>query len=177
MLWRPTCWKLVRTSAKADTETNNATIWWDYSIQTDRKIKLNKSDITVIDKREKTYKLVDVKILAEKNVSVAEFEKVSKYKDLEIEVEKLWHMKTVTIPVVIGVLDMIKTGNEKHLQKIPWSPNLAEMPKNSPYRQCSYPKTNLISVKTNKTMNNWNNVESLYVLNIYSKGSWFESGP
>ena len=100
-----------------------------------------------------------MKILAEKNVSVAEFEKVSKYKDLEIEVEKLWHMKTVTIPVVIGVLDMIKTGNEKHLQKIPWSPNLAEMPKNSPYRYCSYPKTNLISVKTNKTMNNWNNVE------------------
>ena len=60
-----------------------------------------------------------MKILADKNVSVAEFEKVSKYKDLEIEIEKLWHMKTVTIPVVIGVLDMIKKGTEKHLEKIP----------------------------------------------------------
>ena len=64
--------------------------------------------MTVKNKREKTCKLIDVKIPADKNVSIAEFEKLSKYKDLEIEVEKLWHMKTVTIPVVIGALGMIK---------------------------------------------------------------------
>ena len=66
--------------------------------------------MTVKNKREKTCKLIDVKIPADKNVSIAEFEKLSKYKDLEIEVEKLWHMKTVTIPVVIGALGMIKKG-------------------------------------------------------------------
>ena len=38
-------------------------------------------------------------------------------------------MKTVTIPVVIGALDMIKKKTEKHLEKIPGSPNLAEMQK------------------------------------------------
>ena len=70
-----------------------------------------------------------MKIAADKNVSVAEFEELSKYKDLEIEVEKLWYMKTVTIPVVIGALVMIKKGTEKHLQKIPESPNLGEMEK------------------------------------------------
>ena len=64
--------------------------------------------MTVKNKREKTCKLIDVKIPADKNVSIAEFEKLSKYKDLEIEVEKLWHMKIVTIPVVIGALGMIK---------------------------------------------------------------------
>ena len=85
--------------------------------------------MTVKNKREKTCKLIDVKIPADKNVSIAEFEKLSKYKDLEIEVEKLWHMKTVTIPVVIGALSMIKKGTEKHLEKIPGSPNLAEMQK------------------------------------------------
>ena len=63
-----------------------------------------------------------MKIPEDKNVSVAEFEKLSKYKELEIEVEKLWHMKTVTIPAVIGALRMIKKGAEKH-------PNLAEMQK------------------------------------------------
>ena len=56
-----------------------------------------------------------MKIPADKNVSVAEFEKLSKYKDLEIKKEKLWHMKTVIIPVVIGALGMIKKGIEKHL--------------------------------------------------------------
>ena len=70
-----------------------------------------------------------MKIPANKNVSEAEFEKLSKYKDLEIEVEKLWHMKTVTIPVVIGALGMIKKGTEKHLEKIPGSLNLTEMQK------------------------------------------------
>ena len=69
--------------------TDNFTILWDYSIQTDRKVKANKQHITVKDKREKTCKLIDVKILADKNVSVVEFEKLSKYKDLEIGVEKL----------------------------------------------------------------------------------------
>ena len=74
---------------EAITETDNVTILCDYSIQTDRKIKANKPDITVKDKREKTCKLIDEKIHGGKNVSVAEFEKLSKYKALEIEVEKL----------------------------------------------------------------------------------------
>ena len=71
--------------------------------------------------------MIDVEIPADKNFSVAECENLSKNKDLEIEVEMLWHMKTVTIPVVIGALGMIKKGTEKHLEKIPGSPNLAEM--------------------------------------------------
>ena len=88
-----------------------------------------------------------MKIPADKNVSEAEFEKLSKYKDLEIEVERLWHMKTVTILVVIGTLGMIKKGTEKHLEKIPGSPNLAEMQNISTYRHYSYPKKNLVYVK------------------------------
>ena len=66
--------------------------------------KSNKSGITVKDKREKSCKLIDVRIPADKNLSVAEFEKLPKYTDLEIEVGKLWHMKTVTISVVSGGL-------------------------------------------------------------------------
>ena len=93
------------------------------------KSKANKLDITVKDKREETCKLIDVKISADENFSVAEFEKLSKYEDLEIEVEKLWNMKTVAIPVVIGALGMIKKGTEKHLEKISGSPNLYEMQK------------------------------------------------
>ena len=82
---------------EAATETD-VTILWNYSIQTVRKIKANKPGITVKDKREKTCKLVDVKIHADKNVSIAEFEKLSKYKNLDFEVEKLWHMKNCDNP-------------------------------------------------------------------------------
>ena len=41
------------------------------------------------------------------NVSHKIFEKPSKYKDLEIEVTKMRHLKTTTLPVVIGALGMV----------------------------------------------------------------------
>ena len=71
------------------TETESITILWDYSIQTYRRIKTNKSDITIKDREEKACRLINVKVPADKNVSVAEFEKLTKCKDLETEVEKL----------------------------------------------------------------------------------------
>ena len=70
-----------------------------------------------------------MKIPADKNVSVAEFEKLPKCKDLEMEVGKLQHMKTVTIPDVIRALGMIKKGTKKHLEQILGNLNLAEMQK------------------------------------------------
>ena len=39
-------------------------------------------------------------------------EKLSKCKDLEIEIERMWGMKATTIPVVIGALGLIKKGLE-----------------------------------------------------------------
>ena len=41
------------------------------------------------------------------NVSFKIFEKLSKYKDLEIEVTKMWHLKTTTLPIVIGALGIV----------------------------------------------------------------------
>ena len=69
-----------------------------------------------------------MKIPTVKNVSVTEFEKLSKCKDLEMEVKKLWHVKTVAIPVVIGALSVIKKSIEK-TSRIPGSLYLAEMQK------------------------------------------------
>ena len=45
-------------------------------------------------------------------------EKLSKYKDLELEMERMWGMKATTIPVVIGALGLIKKGLEKYIQQI-----------------------------------------------------------
>ena len=35
-------------------------------------------------------------------ISIKEYHKLSKYKDLEIEIEKMCHLKTTTIPVIVG---------------------------------------------------------------------------
>ena len=62
------------------------------------------------DKQEKSCLLIDMSIPTEKNTSVKVTEKLSKYKDLEIEIERMWGMKATTIPVVIGALGLIKKG-------------------------------------------------------------------
>ena len=67
----------------------------------DREIKANRPDIVVKRKDEKSCLLINVSIPADKNTAVKVVEKLSKYKDLEIEIQKMWGMKTTTVPVVI----------------------------------------------------------------------------
>ena len=47
------------------------------------------------------------------NISAKEFEKLSKYQDLEIAIAKMWKMKTKTIPVIAGAIGMIKKRTQK----------------------------------------------------------------
>ena len=58
------------------------------------------------------------------NVSVKEYNEISKYKDLEIEIEKMWHLKTTTMSVIMS---MIKKGADRHTNKILGSSSLYEM--------------------------------------------------
>ena len=91
------------------------TILWDFSIRTDRTIQANRSDIVIKHKQNKTCKLIDMSVPSDSNISAKEFEKLSKYKDLEIEIAKMWKMKTETIPVTVGALGMIKKGTQKYM--------------------------------------------------------------
>ena len=63
------------------------------------------------------------------NTSAKEFEELSKYKDLQIKVERMWQLKTSITPIVVGALGLVRKGTVKHLEKIPGKQNLAEMPK------------------------------------------------
>ena len=66
---------------------------------------------------------------SDSNISAKEFEKLSKYKNLEIEIAKMWKMKTKTILVIVGALDMIKKGIQKYVKEIPGNLYLAEIQK------------------------------------------------
>ena len=70
-------------------------------VNTDKEIKANRPDIIIKDKKEKTCIMIDMSIPSERNVPIKEVEKLSKYKDLEIEVTKMWEMKTSIVPIVI----------------------------------------------------------------------------
>ena len=44
--------------------------------------------------------LIDISVPSESNTSIKFTERLSNYKDLEIEVNRVWDMKTESIPVV-----------------------------------------------------------------------------
>ena len=67
------------------------------------------------------------------NISANEFQKLSKYKDLQTEVDRMWQLKTSITPVVVGVLELVKKGTAKHLEKILDKQKLSRDTKNSTY--------------------------------------------
>ncbi|XP_022790231.1 uncharacterized protein LOC111329731 [Stylophora pistillata] len=98
-------------------------------IQTDKKIKANRPDIVVKDKEERTYMLINMSIPTERNTPLKTAEKLSKYKDLGIEIEKTWGMKPTTVPVIIEVLGLVKKGIKTYIGKIPGNIRIVELQK------------------------------------------------
>ena len=47
-----------------------------------------------------------------------ELEKIRKYQDLKIEIERLWEKQATVVPVVIGSLGAIPRDLKKHLRTI-----------------------------------------------------------
>eukprot|EP00795_Rhopilema_esculentum_P010520 gene10520-19245_t len=91
-------------------DSENVTILRDFPVNTDRTIQANRPDIIIKDRKTRMCILIDMRVLTDRNISVKEFDKLSKYKDLEIEIQKMWNLKTITVPVIVGALGMIKKG-------------------------------------------------------------------
>jgi len=85
------------------------TILWNQQVQTDRTIPNNKPDIITRDNEKGTCMLIDVTISGDRNVIKIEAEKILKYKDLTIEIQRMWNVKTKVIPVIQGGSNMTGT--------------------------------------------------------------------
>jgi hypothetical protein len=48
-----------------------------------------------------------------------EAEKILKYKDLTMEIPRLWNVKTKVIPVIIGAIGTISKSFRKYVSSIP----------------------------------------------------------
>ena len=87
-------------------EPENATnigddiILWDMPIPTDKNVKSNRPDITIHDTKRKTCMFIDISVPVCCNVVNKEAEKIIKYRDLEIEVQKCWDLKKVDTVIV-----------------------------------------------------------------------------
>ena len=104
---------------KTVNENDSVAIVWDMPILIDRTIAANRPDIVLKNKENKTYLVIDITIPLDTNTSVKTTEKLIKYKDFEIEVERMWGLKTTTVLVVMGALGTIKKEMENYSNKIP----------------------------------------------------------
>ena len=95
----------------------NITIMWDMPVNTDRIITANRPDINVKDSMNSTCKLIDITVTSDRNIALKEIEKKSKYKDLELEIQRMWYMKTVLIPVVVGAFGTVKKEMVENIKK------------------------------------------------------------
>jgi hypothetical protein len=84
-------------------------------VHTDRTIPNNKPGIIIRGNEKTTCMFIDVAIPGNRNVIKREVEKILKYKDLTIEIQRMWYVKTNVIPVLIGATGIISKPFRKYL--------------------------------------------------------------
>jgi len=92
---------------------------WNQQIQTERTIPNNKPDIIIRDNEKGTCMLIDVAISGDRNVIKKEVANILKYKDLTIEIQRMWNVKTKVILVVIGATGTVSKSFRKYVSDIP----------------------------------------------------------
>jgi hypothetical protein len=102
---------------------------WNQQVQTDRTIPSNKPDIIIRDNENGTCVLIYVAISRDRNVIKKEAEKILKYKDLTIEIQRMWKVKTKVIPVIIGATGTISRSFRKYISIIPGNHEVKELQK------------------------------------------------
>jgi len=61
--------------------------------------------------------LIDVEISRDRNVIKKEAEKILKYKDLAIEIQRMWNVKTKVIPVITGATGTFSNSFRKYVSQ------------------------------------------------------------
>ena len=130
-------------------ESTEVTILWDFTINADRKIEANRRDVILKTFEENACIMTDVTLPADKNISLRDFQKLSKYKDLEIEVTKKWKLRTKTIPVITGALCMMRKGTPKFIDQIPGG-----NAENSTHKCCSHITKSALNVSKYTAISN-----------------------
>ena len=92
-------------------------------------IIINKPDIIIRRNEKGTCMLIDVAIAGKRNVIKKEAEKVLKYKDLTIEIQRMWNVKTKVIPVIIGATGTASKSFRKYVSNIPGKHEVKELQK------------------------------------------------
>ena len=113
------CVSWLHHAPLSTTAKGKVTIYWDTPLLTDKIMKSNKPDIMIWNTMEQTAQLIDVTAQHYYNAVSATANKITKYKDMQIEIKKFWNLKIVAIvPFVIGALGSACNSITTHLVAI-----------------------------------------------------------
>ena len=99
-------------------ENEDYKILWDFSIQTDHVIEARRTDLVVVDKKERGCKIIDFAVPRDSRIEEKEKDKIEKYQDLGRELQKMWNVKVKIIPLVVGSLGAIPKPFGNRLKQI-----------------------------------------------------------
>jgi len=100
-------------------EEGDVTVLWNQAVHTNREVTANRPDIIIKNKKEKICKLIDVAIPADRNVVQKEVEKKLKYKSLCVELQRMWNLKCMIVPVITGANGIVMRSLKKNLETTP----------------------------------------------------------
>ena len=78
----------------------------NFSIQTDHVTEARRPDLVVVNKKERSCKIIDSGVPGDSGKE-KEKDKIEKYQDLGRELQKMWDVKAKIIPLVVGSLGAI----------------------------------------------------------------------
>ena len=86
-------------------------------------------DLVVVDKKEKSCKIIDFAVPGDSRIEEKEKDKIEKYQDLGRELQKIWNVKVKIIPLVAGSLRAISKQFGNRLKQIGITAGIAQVQK------------------------------------------------
>ena len=99
-------------------ENEDYKILWDFSILADHVIEAPTPYLVVVNKKERSCKIIDFAVPGDTRIEEKEKDKIEKHQDLERELQKIWNVKVKIIPLVVGSLGAIPKKFGKRLKQI-----------------------------------------------------------
>ena len=82
-------------------------------------ISVQRPDLVLVNKGTNSTFLINVACVMDRNFLTKEKEKVDKYMDLTIELQRVWGTTIKTIPLIFGALGMISNNLFTHMASLP----------------------------------------------------------
>ena len=89
----------------------------------------SRSDLVVVDKKERSCKIVDFVVSGDSSIEEKEKDKKEKFQDLGRELQKIWNVKVKIIPLVVGSLGAIPKQFGNRLKQIGIAAGAAQVQK------------------------------------------------